>query len=265
MFNKALVCSVMICGPLIFIGNSWAGSQRDAVCQGSCGGGCGPCAGNNSAPAGPTQEELKKQSEAKDLQEAADDAEDKGDSAYKKGDFAGAVKYFNESLNYSPDDSNIRNKLSLAQKRLSESEAARQLMTTEHHSTIAAPMSNEPASAEAQRGFDTAGNPAGNLKGSAVYAGAGGGGDPVVPASKRTRLIRELENKRDNARKNIAMLEAEKKMLDPKTDAVKISEIKQKESKAEQTVHYLNFSINADLEKPSPTTKNKPADPKTNQ
>lgn len=31
-------------GCLLVAGNSWAGWQRDAVCQGSCGGACGPCA-----------------------------------------------------------------------------------------------------------------------------------------------------------------------------------------------------------------------------
>ncbi len=50
MFKKTLGWLVVIAVlMLVPMGESWAGSQRDAVCQGSCGGGCGPCpTGGNS-------------------------------------------------------------------------------------------------------------------------------------------------------------------------------------------------------------------------
>ncbi len=49
MFKKTLACLVLAGCMLVSIDICWAGSQRDAVCQGSCGGGCGPCPGSSSS------------------------------------------------------------------------------------------------------------------------------------------------------------------------------------------------------------------------
>lgn len=220
---------------------------------------CGDAGATQSTPSytppRPTPEEIRRQREEKDLNEAAQDSDDKGVEAYERGDYAGAVRYFKEALDYSPNDGNIRHNLQRAQQRLRDAEAARQLKSTQYHSTTAAPLNKEPASAEARQGFDTGGKPAGTLNDSAVNAGAGGGRDPIVPASKRTPRITALEHERDEVKKSIAALEAERMTLNPKTDAVKISEIKQRESQAENKIHYLNMSISADLEHPSPTTE----------
>src|ERR1019366_7659474 len=123
MFKKTLGCLVVICLPLSLVGNSYGWDIPTPPSD--CPGGCDRYlrTPNTYVPTGPTEKELKKQREAKDTKEAADDAEDKGDSAYRYCDYAGAAKYFKESLEYSPDDSNIRNKLGLAQDHL----AAKQL------------------------------------------------------------------------------------------------------------------------------------------
>ena len=217
-----------------------------------------PVGGGGPVQTGPTQEELRQQREAKDATEAAQDAEDKGDDSYQKGDYSSAVNFYKESLDYSDDDA-IRRKLDLAQQRVRQTEAARQAASVQKHSAdAAAGGSLEQISDKAGRGFDTAGAPAGPLTGPAVAAPTFGA-DPVVPDAKRTPQITALEKQRDQAKKTFAALETQKKALDPKTDAVKISAIKEKESKAESTVKYLNFSINAALDGPSPTSAKSPA------
>src|ERR1035437_4432602 len=41
-----------VCFALFPVSKTWAGAQRDAVCQGSCGGGCGPCPSGGSNGSG---------------------------------------------------------------------------------------------------------------------------------------------------------------------------------------------------------------------
>lgn len=128
MFSKASVCLVVICLPFIFIGNSWGHCQSYWTAEYKCLMGCIPCAGGAgeppAVPAGPTQEELRQQHEAKDLNEAAEDAEDKGDEANRKGNWENAARYFKDALEYAPDDQNIRAKLSKAQQKMDEAAAA---------------------------------------------------------------------------------------------------------------------------------------------
>lgn len=47
MFKIVLGCLVVLGWLVVSMGNGWAGWQRDAVCQGSCGGACGPCSSHN--------------------------------------------------------------------------------------------------------------------------------------------------------------------------------------------------------------------------
>jgi hypothetical protein len=51
---------------------SWAGSQRDAVCQGSCGGGCGPCPDSSPSP-GYTQPTYDYEAERRAREAAAEE------------------------------------------------------------------------------------------------------------------------------------------------------------------------------------------------
>jgi tetratricopeptide (TPR) repeat protein len=199
---------------------------------------------------------LRQQREDKDLNEAAQDADDKGIAAYRNGDFAAAIKYFTDALSYEPDDADIKQNLALAQQHLNEAQnaaaasaSARALKAAAQDKGITG--DNETISAQARKGFDDAGRDAGTLTTSPSYAGSGGGRDPVVPAAKRNAAIDAMEKTRAADRKKIAALKAEMKTLDPKTEPVKISKIKNDISTAESDVQYQNFSINDALEKPS--------------
>lgn len=76
-----------------------------------------PCYNQQPIPTGPTPEELKKQSEAKDLKEASDDANDKGVEFYKKNDWTNAIKYFTEALDYNPDNDDAIDNLKLSRNK----------------------------------------------------------------------------------------------------------------------------------------------------
>jgi len=195
---------------------------------------------------GPSEEELRRKRAAKVLSDQAEDAYDDGVVALKRGDYAKAVKYFAESLEYAPDDEVTEAQLKKAKQALADSQAK----STEFHSSQAAGLANEGASMEARKGFDTGGQNKGSLD--AVVADPNKRGDPAVPADKRTPKITDMERQRTEKRNTIVTLEAQIKTLDPKTDAAQISKIKQAESTAKSEVQYLNFSINAELQKPSP-------------
>jgi tetratricopeptide (TPR) repeat protein len=208
-------------------------------------------------PSGPSPEQLRQQRLEKDLEEAALDAGDSGVAAYKSGDFAGAVKYFSEALEYAPDDPDLQHNLDRAKEALRQSETGRELKSAQQHGQIAQVLSEESSSMEARRVFDTGGVPAGSLA-VPVNAGEGGYKEPKVPIFKRTFAITKMEWEREGLKKKVEKLQEERKKLDPVKDSVKIVEIKQKESEAENKIHFLNFSITEELRK-APEPKQEPA------
>lgn len=229
----------------------------------SCMEGCGRCPATNSPrqtspaqPPPPTQEELNQQRDAKDLDEAAQDDIDKGDDAYKAGDYANAVKYFTHALSYEPDSDVAQENLRLAQEHLNQAAAAtaaaRQLDALQKP---AASAGAEDQSEHVRAGFDTAGAHGNALPTSSAHETSGNAHDPIVPAARQSAAIRTMERERTRDRQKIAILKAELKKLDPKTDSVKISTIKQQVSTATSDVQYQNFSIDAELKKPPTEAK----------
>lgn len=236
--------------------------------RGVCVANCGDGGGGYVPPAytGPTPEELRRLREAKDSREAAQDAEDRGVDAYEKGDFEGAARWFREALEFAPDDEGMRANLAKAeqraraareareaeQRRLAElarnTEAARQLRSVERHSTDAAPGGS---SAQAGRGFDTAGRNVGGLPAPVYAGGAGRPTDRVVPPEKRTPAIAALERQRTESKQKLKELDEKLAKLDPRKDAVEIAKVKQEKSTQEGKVNYLNFSIGEALDKPA--------------
>ena len=203
-------------------------------------------------PTGPTPRELKLQREAKDLADAALDANDKGVDAYERGNYDAAVGYFAEAHDYAPDNPDFARNLERARQALRQSVAARELKSADFHGGDARRLQDEASSAEARRVFDTEGRPSGSLDTPPVAAGHRKGGDPVVPDGRRTPQIVAYERERDALRREIAAFDTQLKTLDPKKDAVAISKIKQQKSTGQDKINYLNFSIDAELKKPSP-------------
>ena len=208
------------------------------------------CVSQAAAPVGPSPEELRKRREAKDTQEAVDDAEDKGEEFYKKSDWANAAKSFQEALDYDPDDTVASANLQKAQANL-RGEAARQAVNARTRSIGAAGLGGEPSSMEARKPFDDADATKNN--GIAVPAGSGDSGhkDPVVPPSRRTAAITKFEQQRTEDRKQRMVLQEKLKALDPQKDPVAVSAIKQQQSKLNDHINYLNFSIDDQLKAPS--------------
>lgn len=221
---------------------------------------------------GPTPEQLRQQRLEQDAIDAALDANDDGYDAYQAGDYVKAIQFFSEALEYAPDDDDIAHNLERAREALQkaeetrrleieraeraarEAEAARQLKSAEAHSQAAEALRKEASSMEARKGFDTAGKDVGAIEipasESVVDArNAGADAEPKVPLSKRTWAITKMELKREGAKLKVKQLEAKREKLDPEKDAVEIVEIKQEISKQENEIHYLNFSINEELEK----------------
>ena len=222
------------------------------------------CLGGPVMPTGPTAEELEKRREARDTKEAADDAEDRGEALYQKGEWADAVKAFQESLDYDPDNDVASANLRRAQDQLERAEAAlqktltdlrnaaaKQAVNAQTRAVSAAGKGSEPASVEARKPFDDADMTKNNGISVPVGSGEGGYKDPVVPAARRTEAITKLEQQRTANRKQRAILEDKLKALDPKKDSVAISAIKQKESTIDSQVNYENFSIKDQLRVPA--------------
>ncbi len=114
----------------------------------------------------------------------------------------------------------------------------------------AAATSNEATSKQARKPFDDADNTKNN--GIAVSpGGADGHKDPVVPPTRRTAAITKLELQRTTDRKQRAALEEKLKAIDPKKDPVGASALKQQESKIDNQINYINFSIDDQLKAPS--------------
>jgi len=207
-------------------------------------------------PPPPTQEQLNQQRDAKDLDEAAQDDIDKGDDAYKAGDYANAVKYFTHALGYEPDSDVAQENLRLAQLHLNQAAAAaaaaRQLSAMQEPAPSA---DGEVQSNHARAGFDTAGAHGNALTTSSTHETPGNARDPVVPAARQSAAIRIMERARARDRQKISILKAELKKLDPSTESVKISTIKQEVSTAKSDVQYQNFSINEELRKPPAAPK----------
>lgn len=246
------------------IAGVWVSDAQGACALGTCitvtppSTSSGRPGGGGPVYSGPSQEDLRRQREQKDSREAADDANDRGADFYDKGDWEKAASYFKEALEYDPDNADIRSNLSRAQHKLQEAratEAGRQLKSVEQHSQQALQkLTDEAASEEARKGFDTGGKPAGNLGSSAVYGGDGGYKEPVVPASRRTPAIAALERQRNDSRKQIQALEEKLKQLDPGKNPVEVAKMKQAKSNAERKTQYLNFKIGEELEKPAQVT-----------
>jgi tetratricopeptide (TPR) repeat protein len=95
--------ALIICFFLAFSNPVLAGSQRDAVCQGSCGGGCGPCGGspNYSVP------QYVAPSPSVQINE-------QGNQALHNGDNAEAERLYRQALQLNPSDDVIRNNVALA-------------------------------------------------------------------------------------------------------------------------------------------------------
>lgn len=201
----------------------------------------------NTGPPQPSAEEIRRQRETQDLSEAADDAFDKGIAAFRRGDFSGAVRKFEESLRYDPDNSVTRQNLAKARERLNyfNGLAARQ--------AVASASGQLDPTFDGRKGSKDLGGIA--VSPSAVSAGVATG-DPLVPLARRTPAITAHESQRTAQRSRIAAINAEVQKLNPATHGTKIAELKQQRTTAERQVQFLNFSINEALK--APTTPPKP-------
>jgi len=89
-----------------------SGSQKEAICQGSCGGGCGPCT-TAPAPSGPSAEEVRQQKERARLKAKAWSSDEAMDYFDRK-DWDNAIRSFEEALERDPDDPDLNNWLKRA-------------------------------------------------------------------------------------------------------------------------------------------------------
>ena len=260
---QAVIFLCLICAPFLFSKICLAEMPWKCVegipgvnCNGSSGGGGSrPAAPRYQAPAGPTQEQLKQQREAKDLRDSALDKNDEAYDAYQRGDYAKAVQLFKEALDDDSDNQEAQHNLSKAQEALNYS-ALHQINTVAYHSQSAVGGSAEAASAHAQAGIDTPGLNKGAVEIPTVNAGSGVYKDPVVPPSKQTPVITALESKRGAIKQANLRIEEQRKTLDFQKDAVQIAQLKQRISENEHQIHMLNFSITEELRKaPAPNSK----------
>ena len=198
----------------------------------------------------PSQAAIRAQHFEEDAAEAALDAGDNAYDAYERGDYATAIDYYEEALEYAPDDPDMQHNLNRARSALREAQAPRQIKSVDFHSQIASTLKGDAGSMVARKGFDTAGDDAGTLEIPPVRPGPQvSAGDPKVPLMKRTFAIAKMEIKREMIKHKIKKLKKEREKLDPVKDAVKIVEIKQEETKQKDQVHFLNFSITEELRK----------------
>lgn len=123
------------------------GSQKEAICQGSCGGGCGPCSGTTSpTPSGPSPEEVKQQKERARLKAKAWSSDEALDYFDRK-DWDNAIRSFEEALDRDPDDPDLNDWL----KRAKAEKAKAQMPV------VAAPL--RPAPGNDSKVVDTRGVP----------------------------------------------------------------------------------------------------------
>src|SRR5205807_1014778 len=131
----------------------------------------------------------------------------KGEDYYKKGDWANAAQAFKDVLDLNPDDAVAEANLKNAQRKLRESEAAKQAINAQTRSTNAVGLGKEAGSKEAGIPFDdpdktkNSGIPVPHANGDVGHK------DPVVAASKRTAAITKLEQQRAVDRKQRTALE----------------------------------------------------------
>lgn len=91
------------------------GAQKEAICKGSCGGGCGPCGGAAStAPSGQSPEQLKQQKERARLK-AKEWSSDEALDYFDRKDWDNAIRSFEEALDPDPDDPDLNEWLKRAQ------------------------------------------------------------------------------------------------------------------------------------------------------
>lgn len=123
------------------------GSQKEAICQGSCGGGCGPCGGAASpTPSGPSPEQLKQQKERARLK-AKEWSSDEALDYFDRKDWDNAIRSFEEALDRDPDDPDLNDWLKRA-----KAEKAKARMPA-----VAAP--SRPAPSNDNKVVDTRGAP----------------------------------------------------------------------------------------------------------
>ncbi|MDA8427694.1 MAG: hypothetical protein M0T70_00375, partial [Geobacteraceae bacterium] len=117
MLKMILGCLVVLGGMLVSTGNGWAGWQRDAVCQGSCGGACGPCNSNND------REDRAESAYAQKVYRY-NNLVDQASAAVKARNWEEAIRIANEALSIL-DDSGLRKKIALWKSQLLVDQANR--------------------------------------------------------------------------------------------------------------------------------------------
>lgn len=108
---------------LLTSGVAWAQSQRDQVCQGSCGGGCGACPSSSSGSSysrssESNQEEARQESARRARIRLAHEQNDEGLAAWNGGNWAAAVDAFEKASQNSPNDPVIKTNLAGARQML---------------------------------------------------------------------------------------------------------------------------------------------------
>jgi tetratricopeptide (TPR) repeat protein len=114
-----ICCATLMAVLFVLSAPSWAQSQRDAVCQGSCGGGCGPCSSPSPGrverePRGPTQAEIADQAK----RERAAAIFNSAIAAWDRQDYATARSFFSQYLELYPKNEVVRNNVALADNAL---------------------------------------------------------------------------------------------------------------------------------------------------
>ena len=268
-----IVTGILICGVCLltcFSALCWDDVPDVGPTKESCNG--GPCHDNSEggggstyvpystpAPAGPSQEQLRQQREAKDLQDEALDKNDEAYAAYQSGDYARAAQLFEEALDEDPDNQEIQHNLKKAQGKLNRS-ALSQIQTVADHSRSAVGGSAENAHAHAQLGVDTPGLNKGAVEVPEALGGRMVYHDPVIPSDKRTPEIKRLVSEREAEKQTINQLVEQSKTLNPNTNAAAINKINNKINKHIEKVNTLNLGIDEEL-KNAPELKPKPKEP----
>jgi tetratricopeptide (TPR) repeat protein len=100
MLRMALLSFVLLIGTLIGPATkSWAQSQKDQVCQGGYGGGCGIAPTRPREPRGPSARDLEVERHNQGIH-----AYNAGTDAYRRGDFVTALELYQQALAILPRD-----------------------------------------------------------------------------------------------------------------------------------------------------------------